>query len=133
MIQIERALHEEIALRVKAIKPACLLLPIPNGVYLPTRDDKEKRIAQRLIARMKEEGQLYPGAPDYVCLWDDGSGVIELKREAQRTLLGPVPAGRPSPAQRALEAQCAALGIQHRYCHSWDETHAALRDWGRMR
>jgi hypothetical protein len=132
MIQLERALQQEIAWRVAAAKPDCLILPIPNGVFVPTRSEQEKIIVRRIIARMKAEGQLIPGAPDLVVLWDEGSGVIELKREAQRTLLERLPAGRPSEEQREVELCCRDLGIHHAYCHSWDEMREALRLWGRL-
>jgi hypothetical protein len=133
VIQLERTLQIEVGLKLAAAKPKALVLPIPNGMFLPTHNKHEETIARRWIARMKAECQLVPGAPDLVVLWDTGSGVIELKREAQRTLLGRLPAGRPSEAQLAVEARCKALGIHHSYCHSWDEVHLALRDWGRMR
>jgi hypothetical protein len=132
-IQIERALQIEVGWRLAAAKPNAAVFAIPNGVFLPTHTKQEETIARRLIARMKAEGQLNVGAPDLVVLWDSGSGVIELKRPTTRTLLGRLPAGRPSEAQLAVEARCKALGIHHRYCHSWDEVHLTLRDWGRMR
>jgi hypothetical protein len=132
MIQLERVLQIEVGWKLAAAKPNAVVFAIPNGVFLPTHGPKEEAIARRLIARLKAEGQMTPGAPDLVVLWDTGSGVIELKRDAQRTLLGRVQAGRPSATQRAVEAQCAALGIRHSYCHSWDEVHLTLRQWGRL-
>jgi hypothetical protein len=132
VIQIERTLQIEVGWRLAAAKPDCVVFAIPNGVFLPTHTEQEKIIARRLIARLKAEGQLTPGAPDLVVLWRDGSGVIELKRDAQLSLLGKLPAGRPSDTQRGVAAQCAAFGIHHRYCHSWDEVHLALRQWGRL-
>ena len=58
MIRAEAALHQEVAWQIKATKPACIIVPIPNGTWLPARTDKERAIVARLIARMKAEGQI---------------------------------------------------------------------------
>jgi hypothetical protein len=132
MIQAERTLHEEVMLRLRPVQPDCLIVPVPNGAFFPSHTPAERSVINRLIARMKDEGQMLPGAADLLVLWDNGSGAIELKRPAERTLLGKQSAGRPSDAQKAFAAACAAHGVRHVYAHSWDEVYGALADWGRI-
>ncbi len=134
MIQAERALHEEVMLRLRVASPPlrCVIVPVPNGTWIPARTPAERSLVARLVARMKAEGQMLPGAADLLCLWEDGSGAIELKRPAEHTLLGKRQAGRPSDAQKEFAALCAAHGVRHIYAHSWDEVHTALTDWGRI-
>jgi hypothetical protein len=81
---------------------------------------------------MKDEGQMLPGAADLLCLWRDGSGAIELKRPAERTLLGKRPAGRPTDAQKEFAALCERHAVRHVYATTWEEVYAALKDWGRL-
>jgi hypothetical protein len=81
---------------------------------------------------MKAEGQLLPGAADLLCLWQNGSGAIELKRPAERSLLGNRAAGRPSDTQKEFAALCADKGVRHIYATSWEEVHSALSSWGRL-
>lgn len=133
MIQIERALHTEIAWRLKPLHPDCIIVPVPNGAWLPARTKEERALVARIVSRLKSEGQLLPGAADLCVLWDDGSGTIELKRPATRTLLERLPAGRPSDAQLEFAQRCAEHGVRHCYATSWEEVRAALVDWGRMR
>jgi hypothetical protein len=132
MIRAEAALHEEIMLRLRPVQPDCVIVPVPNGAFFPSHTPAERSIINRLIARMKDEGQMLPGAADLLVLWETGSGAIELKRPAERTLLGKKSAGRPSDAQKEFAALCVAHGVQHVYAHSWDEVRAALAAWGRI-
>jgi hypothetical protein len=132
VIQIERSLHEEITIRLRPVQPDCVIVPIPNGTWIPQRSPEDRKLIARLVARMKDEGQLLPGAWDFACLWGTGSGVIELKRPAGRTLLGKHPAGRLSDDQNAYGALCDAHGVRRAVAHSWDEFYGALADWGRF-
>ncbi len=132
MIRAEAALHEEVMLRLRPLRPGCVIVPIPNGTWLPAHTPEERKLVARLIGRMKAEGQMLPGAADLLCLWGEGAGAIELKRPSERTLLGKHPAGRPSDAQKEFAAHCADHGVRHVYAHSWDEVHAALAKWGRL-
>jgi hypothetical protein len=132
LIQAERILHEEVMLRLQSLRPRCVVVPIPNGAWFPARTPSERSLIARLVARMKAEGQMLPGAADLLCLWEDGSGAIELKRPAEHSLLGKRPAGRPSDAQKEFAALCAMHGVRHVYATSWDEVHAALADWERL-
>jgi len=129
--QMERALQTEIMTRLRAGAYPVLALPIPNSVYFPARTDLERALVASVIARMKETGQLLPGAPDLALFWAGGGGLIELKRPAARDLLGRrAPAGRPSQAQIDIAERAAALGVPHAYCSSWDEVRDRLAEWG---
>jgi hypothetical protein len=129
--QIERTLQTEVMLRLRAGAWPVIALPIPNGIWFPTRDEKERELVRRLIARMKADGMLVPGAPDLALVWGEGrGGIIELKRPASRDLLGKHPAGRPSDAQRDIAERAADLGANHAYCSSWDDVRATLHAWG---
>src|SRR5262245_49944545 len=74
--QIERALQAELMLRLRAGAWPIIALPIPNGIWLPARSEGERALVARLIARMKANGMLLPGAPDLVLLWADGCALI---------------------------------------------------------
>jgi hypothetical protein len=119
-------------LRLGSLRPDCVIVPVPNGVYIPARSQTERALAARLISQMKAEGQLLPGAPDLLVLWDTGSGAIELKRPAEHTLIGKRAAGRPSDAQKEFAALCAEKNVRHTYATSWVEVQAALSNWGRL-
>ena len=137
--QIERALQQEVMLRLSRFP--VIALPIPNSMSLSGLDH---RLAARIVAQMKQRGILVPGAPDLVVLWHESryvkaaddwyettaAGLIELKRPATADLLTKRPAGRPSEAQRAFADRAAELGINHAFCSSWDEVRAALLGWG---
>jgi hypothetical protein len=101
-------------------------------MWIPTRSEAERRLAARLIARLKAEGQMLPGAADLLVLWDTGSGAIELKAPAQKTLLGKRRAGVPSDTQKEFAALCALHGVRHTYATSWYEVREALHQWGRL-
>jgi hypothetical protein len=132
MIQAERILHQEVMLQLRSARPDCVVVPVPNGMWIPARTQAERSLASRLIAQMKAEGQILPGTADLLCLWEAGSGAIELKRPAEQTLLGKRPAGRPSAAQKEFAKLCETHGVRHVYATSWDEVHAALASWGRV-
>lgn len=120
------------AIRLRALKPNCIIVPVPNGAFFPARTVAERTLVRRLVHQMKAEGQMMPGAADLLVLWRDGCGAIELKRPAQKTLLGKTPAGRASDAQIEFADRCAVLGIRHVYATSWEDVRKALADWGRI-
>ena len=107
--QIERSLQSEILYRLN--RYPVVAIPVPNGIWLPARTDAEKDIVKRLIARMKSDGMLVPGAPDLVLLGEKGALCVELKREPSRDLLMKRPRGRLSPEQRAFKQRCFDAGI----------------------
>jgi hypothetical protein len=127
-VQAERSLQGEYLWRLKAYP--VLPLVTPNGIYFPCRDDGERRLRARLIARMKAEGMLIPGMSDLVLLWGQGAAVIETKRPGFRDLFGYHPPGTASEDQIAFAARAAAVNVNHAYCSSWDQLADRLLDWG---
>jgi hypothetical protein len=132
VIQAERALHREVMWQLRAARPDCVVVPVPNGTWIPARTDAERRLVGRIIAQMKADGQLLPGASDLLMLWRDGCGAIELKAPAVHTFLGRRQAGRPGPAQLEFERACAEHGVRHIYASGWGEVRNALESWGRL-
>lgn len=131
MIAAERTLQQEIIARLACGRWPLIALPIPNGIYLPARSETERALVARLVARMKADGMLVPGAPDLVLFWAGGGAMVELKRPKSRNLLGRItPAGRPSPAQCELAERAARLGINHAFVSSWEELRRRLVEWG---
>src|SRR6185437_6601078 len=125
----ERLLQQEIMMRLRAWPVVALL--IPNGIWIPARDDVERSLVARIVARMKADGMLVPFSPDLVLFWCGGAAMCELKRPASRDLLGKhKPAGRPSEGQKAMAQRCADLRIKHCYASSWQELKARLHEWG---
>jgi hypothetical protein len=127
-VQAERALQQEVMMRLRA-RPV-ITLAVPNSIYFPARTDAERQIIARVISQMKNAGQLTPGAPDLAIFWAGGGGMVELKRPKSRSLLGAVPQGRPSDSQIEMAERAAGLGINHAFCTSWDEVAARLTEWG---
>lgn len=131
MIATERALQQEIMLRLGCGGSRVIALPIPNGIYLPARSEAERAIVARLVARLKADGMLLPGAPDLALLWPGGGAMVELKRPRSRDLLGrTLPKGRPSAAQSELAGRATRLGINHAFVSAWDELRERLAGWG---
>ena len=126
--QAERALQQEVMLRLRSWP--VIVLPVPNGIWVPARTPAERAFVARLIHQMKNAGQLVPGAPDLVVIWNGGAGMLELKRPKSRTLLGIIPQGRPSGSQIEMAERAASLGINHAFCTSWEEVEAKLVEWG---
>ncbi|HEV2303817.1 MAG TPA: hypothetical protein VGR91_19800 [Stellaceae bacterium] len=131
-VEAERTLLGEILLRLRAGGFPVIPVATPNGLHIPARDDGERQIKARLIARMKADGMLIPGASDLVLLWPGGGGFVELKRPAHRDLFGYHAAGAASEDQKAFAARCARLGICHAYCRSWEGLIDRLGEWGAL-
>ncbi len=132
--QAERVLHQEIALHLTMAERAGRLRAVwhspPNGLYIPARTAAERSLVARLVRQMKDRGQMTPGVPDLCFAWSTGSGFVELKREAEKTLLRRVPAGQLSEAQKTFRDKCAALSIHWIVASTWVEVEAALTSWG---
>jgi hypothetical protein len=132
MRQAERILQREVMARLRFAPVKALVVPSPNGIYLPARTPAEKVLAARVVHQLKLDGQILPGAPDLLVLWSHGCGGIELKRPAERNLLGKQAAGQLSPTQTAFRDRCDELGVHYAVCQSWDEVRETLKAWGRL-
>ena len=117
--QLERSLQSEILYRLN--RYPVVAIPIPNGIWLPSHNEAEKAVVARLMARMKTDGMLLPGAPDLVLLGEQGAVCVELKRSASRDLFGRRPRGRLSPEQKAFQQRCVNCGVEYLVASSWED------------
>jgi VRR-NUC domain-containing protein len=130
MLQIERALQQEIMLRLRVERWPVIALPHPNAMFIPTHDPAEKALVRRIIYQMKNMGMLVTGAPDLSLHWRGGSALVELKRPAVADLLTKRPAGRLSPEQTDMAKRAREVGVRFAVVHSWDEMRECLEGWG---
>lgn len=90
--------------------PKALLIHVPNG---------EVR-SKRTGAKLKAMGTV-AGTPDLLALMPDGRcGWIELKASGNYQ----------SPAQKAFQAHCEAIGVPYEVCYTLDKAIAILTAWG---
>ena len=129
--QIERALQQEIALRLKMA--GVLFVPVPNGVWLPAHTPAERELVKRIIHQMKQQGSLVPGAPDGIVMRDGKAGCIEFKREAAVDVLGhKTPAGKSSDEQKEFRARAEEAGVPYAICSNWEDVRNCLTEWGML-
>lgn len=128
--QIERGVQSEIVLRSRMLP--VLAIPVPNAISFPRATEAERRLFARVVAQMKRDGMLEPGALDLACFWRGGGGILEIKRPATNTLLGRSPAGRLSDDQKRMIERAEAIGVHHGVAHSWDEACAIWKKWGAL-
>jgi len=122
--QLERGLQTEILYRLN--RYPVVAIPVPNGIWLPSHNEAERVVVARLMARMKSDGMLTPGAPDLVIAGERGAVMCELKRPASRDLFGRRPKGRLSPEQKAFEQRCVDCGVEYLVASSWEDIAAVL-------
>lgn len=132
MRQAERILQREITTRLRFAPLDAILVPSPNGVYIPGRTPAERALANRIIHQLKVDGQILVGAPDLLFLWGTGSGCIELKRPTTKSLLGRQQKGRLSEAQAGFALEAIKRGVPYEVCYSWPEVREVLKAWGRL-
>jgi hypothetical protein len=131
MPSAERLLQREIMTRLRLAPLSAIVVPSPNGVFIPGRTPQERVLAKRIVGQLKADGQLLPGAPDLLFLWATGCACIELKRPTERDLLGVRrSAGTQSAEQKQFKQHCAAVGVPYVIAHSWPEVRDALVTWG---
>jgi hypothetical protein len=130
--QAERILQREITLRLQFAPLDALVVPSPNGIFLPTRSPAERDLVRRIVYRLKQDGALCPGAPDLVFLWDTGCGCMELKRPAEKNLLGRQSAGQLSDDQKRFRDRCQRFCINYEVVMSWPQARDLLKTWGRL-
>jgi len=117
--QLERGLQTEILYRLN--RYPVVAIPVPNGIWLPAHNEAERVVVARLMARMKSDGMLLPGAPDLVIAGERRAVCVELKRSASRDLFGRRPRGRLSPEQRAFRDRCIEAGVEYTVASSWED------------
>ena len=122
--QLERNLQTEILYRLA--RYPVVAVPVPNGIWLPAHNEAERAVVARLMARMKTDGMLVPGAPDLILMGEQRAVCVELKRSASRDLFGRKPKGRLSPEQKAFEQHCIDCGVEYIVASSWDDIAAVL-------
>ena len=124
--QLERNLQSEILYRLA--RYPVVAVPVPNGIWLPAHNEAERVVVARLMARMKSDGMLVPGAPDLVLMGEKRALCIELKRSASRDLFGRKPKGRLSPEQKAFRDRCVDCGVEYIVASSWDDVQCMLHE-----
>ena len=124
--QIERNLQTEILYRLN--RYPVVAIPVPNGIWLPAHNEAEKLVIARLMARMKSDGMLTPGAPDLVLMGERRAVCVELKRAASRDLFGRKPRGRLSPEQKTFQQRCVDCGVEYIVAECWEDVEALLPD-----
>jgi VRR-NUC domain-containing protein len=122
--QLERSLQAEVLLRLGRFPVVCAA--IPNGLWIPARTEQEKALVARIIARMRNDGQITPGAPDLFIAGARGALCVELKRPVSRDLFGRRPKGRLSPDQMAFKARCESAGVPYLVAYGWDDIASRL-------
>ena len=122
--QLERTLQTELLWRLA--RYPVVAIPVPNGVWLPAHNEAEKVVVARLMARMKSDGMLTPGAPDLVVLGEKRAVCVELKRPASSDLFGRKPKGRLSPEQRSFRDRCIDAGVSYLVASSWEDVQCVL-------
>jgi len=132
MRQAERLLQREITTRLRFAPLSAIVVPSPNGIFLPTRSPVERDLARRIVHQLKLGGSLLPGAPDLLILWGTGCGCMELKRPAEKTLIGKQRAGELSDEQKRFRDRCADLGVAYEVVMSWPQARELLKSWGRL-
>ena len=122
--QLERNLQSEILYRLA--RYPVVAIPVPNGIWLPAHNEAEKAVVARLMARMKSDGMLTPGAPDLVIAGERGAVCVELKRPASRDLFGRKPKGRLSPEQKTFQQRCVDCGVDYTVASTWEDVACLL-------
>jgi len=122
--QAERSLQTDILYRLA--RYPVVAIPVPNGIWLPAHNEAERTVVARLMARMKSDGMLTPGAPDLILMGERRAVCVELKRSASRDLFGRKPKGRLSPEQRAFRDRCISAGVDYLVADRWEHVEAIL-------
>ena len=117
--QLERGLQTEMLWRLA--RYPVVAIPVPNGIWLPAHTESERAVVARLMARMKSDGMLVPGAADLVLMGERRAVCVELKRPASRDLFGRKPKGRLSPEQKAFQQRCVDCGVEYLVADCWDD------------
>lgn len=87
--------------------------------HIPHEVAARGKFANIHMAKARALG-LIKGSSDFVFVWPDGGGWIELK----------TPTGSLSPEQRDFRDWCEAKGCHHAVCRSLEEVQQKLFSWG---
>jgi len=122
--QLERSLQTEILYRLA--RYPVVACAIPNGIFLPAHNEAERVLVRRIVARMRDDGMLTPGAPDLVIAGERRAVMVELKRPASRDLFGRRPRGRLSPEQKTFQQRCIDCGVEYIVAEDWAAVECVL-------
>ena len=122
--QIERSLQTEILYRLA--RYPVVAIAVPNGIFLPARTEPERILVRRIVARMRDDGMLTPGAPDLVIAGEKRCVMVELKREHSRDLFMKRPRGRLSPEQKMFKQRCVDAGVDYLVAYCWEDVQCVL-------
>ena len=124
--QLERNLQTEILYRLA--RYPVVACAVPNGIFLPAHNEAERVLVRRIVARMRDDGMLTPGAPDLVIAGERRCVMVELKRPASRDLFGRKPKGRLSPEQKTFQQRCVDVGVEYIVAECWEDIAAVLHE-----
>jgi len=124
--QLERSLQTEILYRLA--RYPVVACAVPNGIFLPAHNEAERVLVRRIVARMRDDGMLTPGAPDLVIAGERRCVMVELKRPASRDLFGRKPKGRLSPEQKTFQQRCVDVGVEYIVAECWEDIAAVLHE-----
>jgi len=124
--QLERSLQTEILYRLA--RYPVVACAVPNGIFLPAHNEAERVLVRRIVARMRDDGMLTPGAPDLVIAGERRAVMVELKRPASRDLFGRKPKGRLSPEQKTFQQRCVDVGVEYIVAECWEDIAAVLHE-----
>jgi len=124
--QLERSLQTEILYRLA--RYPVVACAVPNGIFLPAHNEAERVLVRRIVARMRHDGMLTPGAPDLVIAGERRCVMVELKRPASRDLFGRKPKGRLSPEQKTFQQRCVDVGVEYIVAECWEDIAAVLHE-----
>jgi len=111
--------EEKISYEVNSAMIQLMLDGTYRGVFLHVPN--EGRRGHVTSAVLKAIG-FKAGAPDWVFIWHNGAGVIELK----------APGKYLEPNQKEFKFWCDTMGVSHAVCRSWVEVFATLAAWGAL-
>lgn len=87
--------------------------------HVPHEAAGKGKFAAIYMAKAKAMG-LIKGSADFVFVWPNGGGWIELKTDS----------GRLTPEQKTFREWCKAAGSHHATCRTLEEVEAKLIEWG---
>jgi len=122
--QLERSLQTEILYRLA--RYPVVAIAVPNGIFLPARTEEERVLVRRIVARMRDDGMLTPGAPDLCIAGKKRCVMVELKREHSRDLFMRRPRGRLSPEQKMFKQRCVDAGVEYLVAYCWEDVQVIL-------